>query len=322
MALPSWWQPRRPLPPRVKSLLALLSFALPLALWCLVSYVPFVWHPLVQVSDAGDSKVLQAHQRVAAEDFAAENRALAALGSRPARGEPANPVFLPAPHEVVQAFVTAFTTPPARAGDPWLHESLAHSLAIILWGFFLSSLVGIPLGILCGTYGVFRGLFEPFIEFFRYLPAPAFAALTVAIWGIGDGPKIAIIIIGTLFQQVLVISTTTGRLDATLLEAARTLGGKGWTLVTKVVVPGVLPEIYRDQRILLGWAWTYLIVSEVVGTSTGITYFINQQAKYRIYENVFAAIVMIGILGVTSDLILAWLGRRLFPWHRIQAKES
>lgn len=299
-----------------KSLLSFASFALPVALWCLVSYVPFIWHPLVKVTDAGASRVLAAGQRVANSDFAAENKALAAAGLPLARGEPANPVFLPAPHEVLGALYTAFTTPPARAGDPWLHESLAHSLLIIVWGFLLSSLVGVPLGILCGTYRLVRGLLEPFVEFFRYLPAPAFAALTVAIWGIDDGPKIAIIVIGTLFQQILVISATASRLDPTILEAARTLGGKGWALVSKVVVPGILPEVYRDQRILLGWAWTYLIVSEVVGTSTGITYFINQQAKYRVYENVYAAIVMIGLLGITSDVLLAQLGKLLFPWHR------
>ena len=303
-------------------MLGLLSFAGPLALWCLISYVPFVWHPLVLITDSGDSRVLQAGQRVNASDFRAENLVLTASGLTLARGEPANPVFLPAPHQVAQAFVTAFTTPPRRDGDPWLHESLLHSISVIFWGFFLSSLVGVPLGILCGTYGVFRGLFEPFIEFFRYLPAPAFGALAVAVWGIADGPKIAIIVIGTFFQQVLIVSTTASRLDVTLLEAARTLGGRGFSLVTRVVVPGILPDLYRDQRILLGWAWTYLIVSEVVGTSSGITFFINQQAKYRIYENVFAAISMIGIIGIVSDQVLALVGRRLFPWHELQGKEA
>jgi len=305
-----------------RPVLTLLSFALPLALWCLVSYAPFVWHPLVKVTDPGASEILAVGQRVEAEAFRAENADLVARGVSPARGEAANPVFLPAPHEVLTAFYQAFVTPPVRSGDPWLHESLAHSVTIILWGFLLSSLVGVPLGLLCGTYAGVRGLFEPFVEFFRYLPAPAFGALTVAIWGIDDGPKIAIIVIGTFFQQVLVISATTSRLDPTLLEAARTLGGKGFTLVTRVVVPGVLPDVYRDQRILLGWAWTYLIVAEVVGTSTGITFFINQQAKYRIYENVWAAIVMIGLLGMATDLVLAWVGRRLFPWHRSSRKEA
>ena len=96
------------------------------------------------------------------------------------------------------AFYTAFTTPPYRSDGHWLHESLWHSIQIIFWGFFICvDLIGVPLGILCGTYAAMSRLNEPFIEFFRYLPAPAFGALAVAILGIYDGPKIAIIVIGT-----------------------------------------------------------------------------------------------------------------------------
>ena len=176
-----------------------------------------------------------------------------------------------------------------------------------------------PLGILAGTYDFFARLFEPFIEFFRYLPAPAFGALAVAILGIYHAPKIAIIFIGTFFQQVLVIANTTRKLDPSLLEAAQTLGAKNRSLVFKVVVPGVLPNLYKDMRILLGWAWTYLIVAELIGTSSGITWFITQQARYKNFENVYAAIIMIGIIGLGVDLILAGIGKRLFPW---QKKES
>jgi len=200
-----------------------------------------------------------------------------------------------------------------------LHESLWSSIQVIFWGFVLSSVIGVPLGILAGTYDFFAKLFEPFIEFFRYLPAPAFGALAVAILGIYQAPKIAIIFIGTFFQQVLVISNTTRKLDPSLLEAAQTLGAKNKALLFRVVVPGVLPDLYRDMRILLGWAWTYLIVAELIGTSSGITWFITQQARYKNFDNVYAAIMMIGIIGLTIDMILAAIGKRLFPW---QKKES
>ena len=164
--------------------------------------------------------------------------------------------------------------------------------------------------------GLQRSQFEPFIEFFRYLPAPAFGALAVAVLGIYQAPKIAIIFIGTFFQQVLVVANTTRKLDPSLLEAAQTLGAKNKSMLFRVVVPGILPDLYRDVRILLGWAWTYLIVAELIGTSSGITWFITQQARYKNFDNVFAAIIMIGILGLTIDLLLAWLGRRLFPWQK------
>jgi NitT/TauT family transport system permease protein len=89
-------------------------------------------------------------------------------------------------------------------------------------------------------------------------------------------------------------------------------------LLTRVVVPGILPDLYRDQRILLGWAWTYLIVAELIGTSSGITFYITQQARYQHFDNVYAAIMIIGIIGFGTDLILARFGRRLFPWDRTQ----
>jgi NitT/TauT family transport system permease protein len=138
----------------------------------------------------------------------------------------------------------------------------------------------------------------------------------VAILGIDDGPKIAVIFIGTFFQQVLVIANTVRKVDPALIEASQTLGAKGWKLMRRVIIPASISDIYTDMRILLGWAWTYLIVAEIVGTMSGITYFINQQARYRNFENVYAAIMMIGIIGFSSDLFLAWVGRIIFPWKR------
>jgi NitT/TauT family transport system permease protein len=134
------------------------------------------------------------------------------------------------------------------------------------------------------------------------------------VLGIYDPPKIAIIFIGTFFQQVLVIANTTRKLDPALVEAAQTLGARRPQILLKVVVPGIATDLYNDMRILLGWAWTYLIVAEYIGASSGITYFINQQAKYRIYDNVFAAILLIGLIGFLTDRILDDLGRAFFPW--------
>ena len=207
--------------------------------------------------------------QVKREQFQNEFAAMQEAGASLPTGKPVNPVYLPAPHEVAIAFYSSFTTEPKRRSEKWLHESLWDSIQVIFWGFIISSIIGVPLGILAGTYDIFSKLFEPFIEFFRYLPAPAFGALAVAIFGIYQAPKITIIFIGTFFQQVLVISNTTRKLDKSLLEAAQTLGAKNKSLLFKVVVPGVMPDLYRDMRILLGWAWTYLIVAELIGNKFG-----------------------------------------------------
>lgn len=316
MSLSSWFAVRQELSPRKRSLLGIGSFLLPLLIWCAVSYVPAVWHPMVLVSQPGDVDYFQVDMLVDKQVFKQELAdAVNAHKALPV-GEPANPVYLPAPHEVAEALYTSFITPPAQKDGLWLHQSLWQSIQVIFWAFLISSLIGVPLGILCGTYSAISRLFEPFIEFFRYLPAPAFGALAVAILGIYGGPKIAVIVIGTLFQQVLIIANTTRKLDYALIEAAMTLGTNKLKLLRHVILPGVLPELYRDQRILLGWAWTYLIVAELIGTSSGITWFITQQARYEHFENVYAAIMMIGFIGLGSDLLLAWFGKRLFPWDK------
>jgi NitT/TauT family transport system permease protein len=310
----------RPLSPRAKLVIGILSFVLPVGVWSLVSYVPQIWHPQIMITDPGSVSYLDVGAHLARDAYQGEVADAKQQGRAPPKGVPANPVYLPSPGEVARAFYTSFTTPPPTKDGQWLHQSLWHSIRIIFWGYVISSLIGVPLGILCGAYAALARVNEPFIEFFRYLPAPAFGALMVAILGIYDGPKIAIIVIGTFFQQVLIIANTTRKLDPALLEAALTLGTRSRQLLTRVVVPAILPDLYRDQRILLGWAWTYLIVAELIGTTSGITWFITQQARFQHFPNVYAAIAMIGIIGLGTDMLLALLGRRLFPWDRSLAK--
>ena len=313
---PQWFRVRGRLSSRAHAILGILSIALPVLAWCAVSYVPAIWHPVVLVSDPGDVDYFQVGTRVPAAIFADESATAREEGRQPPVGVRANPVYLPAPGDVLRTFVTAFTAAPEQQDGQWLHQSLWHSIQVIFWGFVLSSLVGVPFGIVCGAHSGVSRLTEPFIEFFRYLPAPAFGPLVVAILGIYDGPKIAIIIIGTLFQQILIIANTTRRADMALVEAALTLGTKNLRLLTHVVIPAVLSDLYRDQRVLLGWAWTYLIVAELIGATTGISLYITQQARYQHFSAVYAAIAVIGGIGLGTDMALAALGRRLFPWDR------
>ena len=328
------------------------AFLLPLALWCLVSYC---WHTKVRVTDAGDSETLHEDilpkiprtaaysegQFLTPEQFDEENKLLSANNLKPMTGHPSFEYWLPAPHEVAVAFYTAFTTPPPNAkkgenpwawdrvwddvnpfhlsapDDPWLAESLALSCKVVFWGFLLSAIVGVPLGVLCGTFDFASKGSEPFVDFIRYMPAPAFGILCMAMLGIYASPKIAIIWIGTFFQMVLVVANTTRQFDIGLLEAAQTLGARRRSLLGKVILPGILPNLYNDMRILLGWAWTYLIVAEVgVGTSTGISYYIYFQGGHELnFANVFVGIITIGVIGLTVDQFLAYLAKFLFPWQ-------
>ncbi|MBS0960616.1 ABC transporter permease [Acetobacter thailandicus] len=299
-----------------RQIFGVLAVLLPLLIWSSVSYLPFVWHPQIMITDPGGEEYLEAGMRMNKSDFARAVKEMQDQHQAVPKGVASNPVYLPSPGQVLKAFVNAFTSTASVGAEHSILQAFWHSIRIIFWGFLISSVIGVPLGVFCGAIPALSRLLEPFVDFFRYLPAPAFGALAVAILGIYDAPKIAIIVIGTLFQQVLVIANTTRQLDFSLVEASRTLGAKGFRLLFRVVIPGILPDLYKDQRILLGWAWTYLIVAELIGTSSGITWFITQQARYQHFDNVFAAIALIGVVGLGTDIVLGLLGRKLFTWKR------
>lgn len=229
------------------------------------------------------------------------------------QGISANPVYLPAPHEVLITGFHDLTAEPD--GDkPSMFERYKHSLKIVFGGFLLAALVGVPLGVLCGTFDFFSKLFEPFIDFFRYMPAPAFSTLLVAVFLAHDAPKIALVFVGTFFQLVLVVANTTRQLDRSLLEAAQTLGAKNITLIRRVILPGITPNLFNDMRILLGWAWTWLVIAELIGVKSGLTEFLETQGRWRNFDSVFPIIILIGMSGFATDQFLSSLRKYLFPW--------
>lgn len=230
------------------------------------------------------------------------------------QGVSSSATFLPAPHECVKAMIEDFTTEPAN-DQPWMYERVLSSLKVVLGGFLLSCLIGVPLGILCGSYDLFSKLFEPFSDFFRYMPAPTFGLLLVAAFGVGGAPKIALVFIGTFPHMVLMIADTARLLDTKLIEAAEALGANRTKLLRYVVVPGILPSLYEDLRTLLGWAWTWLVIAELIGTKTGLTAFIDMQGGKYNFDRVYPVIILIGIIGFVTDQFLQAMAYRLFPWE-------
>ena len=230
------------------------------------------------------------------------------------QGVSASPVFLPPPGECLAAAYRDFTTAPPN-GQPWMHQRLLSSLKVVFGAFLLACLVGVPIGLLCGTSDFFAKLIEPFVDFFRYMPAPTFGLLLQAMFGVAGAPKLALVFIGTFPHLVLMLGNTTRGLDRSLLEAAQTLGAKPGRLFKNVIVPGVLPRMYGDLRVLLGWAWTWLVIAELIGEKTGLTAFIDTQGGKYNFDRVFPVIIMIGIIGFTTDQLLQSLARVLFPWE-------
>lgn len=310
-----WLAIRKPMPYRRALVLKVIAFCIPLIAWCAVSYVPWIWHPQMEITDRGGTTMYGVGDKPEKPEYAAEQKRLADAGKPLMQGVPTNPVFLPAPHEVGKAFYTAFSTEPIRRGDLWLHERIWQSVQLLFWGFIFACAVALPIGILCGVFDFFSKLIEPFIDFMRYMPAPAFGALMMAIFGLAEQPKIAIIFIGLFFNMLLVAANTVRTIDSSLLEAAQTLGASRVRLLTAVVIPGTLPTLYTDLRIALGFGWVYLTIAELIGAKAGITEFLHQSGQFRKYPNVFVGIMTLGLLGFLTDQFLAWFGQILFPWH-------
>src|SRR5215207_6240420 len=138
----------------------------------------------------------------------------------------------------------------------------------VVGGFVLAALVAVPLGILMGAYKSIEAFFEPFVSFARYLPASAFVPLLILWAGIGETQKLLVIFIGSVFQIILMVAVAVGNTRRDLVEAAYTLGSKDRGVVRRVLIPANAPEIAEILRLVLGWAWTYVIVAELIGSSS------------------------------------------------------
>lgn len=218
-----------------------------------------------------------------------------------------NPYFLPSPAAVWESGVRLWQEG-LLLPDTWA------SIQRILIGFSISLAVALPMGVLMGTLGWFEALWEPLIDFIRYMPAVAFVPLTIVWFGVNESQKWVIIFIGTFFQQVLMIMDNVKRTPREYVQVGETLGLGKMKLILRIVMPSSAPALWDTIRITLGWAWTWLVVAELVAASVGLGQRIIVSQRYLDTETIFFVIAWIGLIGLITDQCLKALGRRLFPW--------
>ncbi|TCR61367.1 ABC transporter permease [Bosea sp. BK604] len=191
-------------------------------------------------------------------------------------------------------------------------------IAMTIWrvvgGFILAVIVALPLGILMGAYKPIEAFFEPFVSFARYLPASAFIPLLILWAGIGEAQKLLVIFIGSVFQLILMIAVAVGSIRRDLVDAAYTLGAGDRSVVMRVLLPNAAPEIAEILRMVLGWAWTYVIVAELIGSSSGIGHMITDSQALLNTGQIIFGIIVIGLIGLISDFLFKAVNQRLFPW--------
>lgn len=222
-----------------------------------------------------------------------------------------NPLVLPTPSAVIAACERLIH-------DGTLFPAMQISIYRIGMGFLWSAVLAIPLGILMGAYKAAEAAHEPFVGFVRYVPVPALIPLVMTVVGIDEPAKIALIFIGTYFQMVIMVADVTRQVPRDLLNAARTLGANNRQLLFNVLLPATLPGLMDTCRTMIGWAWTYLVIAEVVATDSGLGYGIMKAQRFLRTDEIFVGILVLGLLGLITDMLFKFLQPRLLPWAEAQ----
>ncbi|MGH2989660.1 MAG: ABC transporter permease [Microbacterium sp.] len=218
-----------------------------------------------------------------------------------------DPLFLPAPGDVLDRLIEL-----GREGDLW--TDIGISTYRIMVGFAIATAMAIPLGVLAGSYRLWEAAIEPLVDFIRYMPVVAFVPLTIVWVGTDDTQKFLIIWLGTFFQQVLLIMDNVRRIPGDYIDVGRTLGLKDRSVLRRIVVPAAGPGIWDSMRISLGWAWTWLVLAELVAATSGLGYRIVTAQRFFQTETIIGYLLVLGVLGLLTDQLMKASGRRLFRW--------
>ncbi|MFD7132039.1 ABC transporter permease [Streptomyces sp. NPDC059894] len=225
--------------------------------------------------------------------------------------------LVPPPAKVWDAFVAVSTTNDGVRGynGTYLVEHLGISLRRIALGAGAGIAAGVVFGLLMGTVGWLRSLFEPWITFLRTLPPLAYFSLLIIWLGINEEPKVTLLAVAAFPPVAVSTTTAVAAVPKSLVEAARALGASRWDVVRDVVVPSALPETLTGVRLAVGVAYSSLVAAELVNGLPGIGGMVKDAANYNNTPVVLVGIIAIGVSGLVIDGLLLRLERAVVPWR-------
>ena len=217
--------------------------------------------------------------------------------------------FLPNPADTLGGLETYW-----NSGDFW-SDVWASSLRI-LKGYSISLAIGAGLGLLIGSFRSVEAFWESPIGFLRYIPATALVPLFLAWLGIDEPPKVALVIAGTVFFNIVMMADVARLVPREMILAAYTLGAGRARVMGRVVLPHCLPGMIDVARVNLAAAWPMLVVAELLAATDGLGYRLTVFRRGQEWDQIFAILVVFAVIGITSDLFLRWLRNRVSPWAR------
>jgi NitT/TauT family transport system permease protein len=203
-----------------------------------------------------------------------------------------------------------------------LVRNLFFSIKLNVLGYLEAIAICIPLGFLVALFPLFNGAFSRHINAIRFLPITALTGLFIAWFGIDTNMKVQFLAFGIVVYLLPVVVQRVSDLDSVYQQTAFTLGASKWQMIRTVFIPGVLPKLSDDIRVLTAISWTYIIVAELVNRSGGIGALIYSSARQSRIDKVFALLVVIVLLGFVQDKILSGLDRLLFPHKYLGSSDA
>ena len=195
-----------------------------------------------------------------------------------------------------------------------LLEHLWASLSRVIYGFFFGALAGIPLGYAMGLTNWSRGWFDPIVEFMRPVPPLALIPLMIIWFGIGETSKIILLFLAALWIMAIAGRSGVSGVAIAKVHAAYSLGASKWQILTKVIIPNSLPEVFTGARVAMGVCWGTVVAAELVAAEKGLGMMIMVASKFQLTDIVIVGIILIGIIGFLIDVGIRWLEKWLVPW--------
>ncbi|WP_439566096.1 ABC transporter permease [Gloeocapsopsis crepidinum] len=217
------------------------------------------------------------------------------------------PVFLPTPTAVLDAGIRMFA-------EESLHLDIIASSLRVASGFFVAALVGVPTGILMGTFHSMESLLSPIVGTVRYMPVVAFVPLIIIWVGLGESAKVLIIFLGVVLYNAMMIADAVKFIPDEMLNVAYTLGSNRREVLFRVIVPAVFPSVLDTLRVNISGAWNYLVIAELIASQNGLGYRIVQSQRFLQTDKVLFAIAIIGVIGLLIDYSLKLLSKALTQW--------
>ena len=194
------------------------------------------------------------------------------------------------------------------------HVHFLASMQRVYGGFALAAVAALTLGILIGRVPIARQMLDTFLQVMRPIPVTAWLPLSMILFGLGARSAFALVFLGAFYPILLNTVLGVRSVDPKLLEAASMLGCRGHAQFTRVVLPASLPSIFTGLRLGLGLAWFVIVVGEMTGVPQGLGAVIMDGRTLSRTELVICGMIIIGIAGFVSDLIVVAIGRRLLRW--------